>query len=295
MVLARFAPILFVLARRRRAGRASGSRPPGLGTMRTDTPTFVALLIGVIVLVGALTFFPAILLGPVVQSLTTSAVLMRRDVDQLRSWRSSPSPSCFGLVYPLARDRRLAGRLPRQGERLEARAQRQARRLAAARAGLPQAQPGATSSRARRRTATKLQPGGHRVHQPRARTARTPATPSRPTSPDTSRSSGRYDPGLTARRVPVDAVTSSASGVDPQISQANAAIQAHRIAAVRRLPLARVRKLIADHTDGRFLGVLGEPGVNVLELNLALDRLDRHDRHRDPARQSPRASAARAR
>jgi K+-transporting ATPase ATPase C chain len=84
---------------------------------------------------------------------------------------------------------------------------------------------------------------------------------------------GRYDPGLIAPRVPVDAVTSSASGVEPQISEANAAIQAHRIADVRRLPLARVEKLIADHTDGRSLGVLGEPGVNVLELNLALDRL----------------------
>jgi K+-transporting ATPase ATPase C chain len=83
----------------------------------------------------------------------------------------------------------------------------------------------------------------------------------------------RYDRSLTATRVPVDAVTSSASGVDPHISQANAAIQAHRIADVRRVPLARVRKLIADNTDGRFLGVLGEPGVNVLELNLALDRL----------------------
>jgi K+-transporting ATPase ATPase C chain len=83
----------------------------------------------------------------------------------------------------------------------------------------------------------------------------------------------RYDPGLRAASVPVDAVTSSASGVDPQISQANAAIQAHRIATVRRLPLARVRQLIADHTDGRSLGVLGEPGVNVLELNLALDQL----------------------
>ena len=72
MVFARFAPILFVLADRRRARRASGSRRSGLGTMRTDTPTFVVLLIGVIVLVGALTFFPAILLGPIVQSLTTS-------------------------------------------------------------------------------------------------------------------------------------------------------------------------------------------------------------------------------
>jgi potassium-transporting ATPase KdpC subunit len=83
----------------------------------------------------------------------------------------------------------------------------------------------------------------------------------------------RYDAALTAARVPVDAVTSSGSGVDPHISEANAAIQAHRIAGVRHVPLARVRQLIADHTDGRFLGVLGEPGVNVLELNLALDHL----------------------
>jgi K+-transporting ATPase ATPase C chain len=80
-----------------------------------------------------------------------------------------------------------------------------------------------------------------------------------------------YVPGLSARSVPVDAVTSSGSGVDPHISVANAAIQAHRVAAVRHLPLAQVTRLIADHTDGRFLGVLGEPGVNVLELNLALN------------------------
>jgi K+-transporting ATPase ATPase C chain len=82
-----------------------------------------------------------------------------------------------------------------------------------------------------------------------------------------------YDAGLGAARVPVDAVTSSASGVDPDISPANAAIQAHRIAAVRHLPLSRVQQMIAANTDGRFLGVLGEPGVNVLQLNLALDRL----------------------
>jgi K+-transporting ATPase ATPase C chain len=82
----------------------------------------------------------------------------------------------------------------------------------------------------------------------------------------------KYDPGLTAAKVPVDAVTTSASGVDPHISKANAAIQAHRIAAVRNLPLARVNALINDNTDGRFLGVIGEPGVNVLELNLALDK-----------------------
>ena len=82
----------------------------------------------------------------------------------------------------------------------------------------------------------------------------------------------RFTPGLTAGRVPVDAVTSSASGVDPHISAANARIQANRIAAVRKAPLDRVLALIRDHTDGRSLGVLGEPGVNVLALNLALDR-----------------------
>lgn len=80
-----------------------------------------------------------------------------------------------------------------------------------------------------------------------------------------------YDRSLTREQVPVDAVTESASGVDPQISGANALIQAHRIAAVRGLPLRRVEELISEHTEGRFLGVLGEPGVNVLRLNIALE------------------------
>jgi K+-transporting ATPase ATPase C chain len=80
-----------------------------------------------------------------------------------------------------------------------------------------------------------------------------------------------YDRGLTAADVPADAATTSASGVDPHISLANARIQARRVAEVRGLPLARVRALIGEHTDGRFAGVLGEPGVNVLELNIALD------------------------
>jgi K+-transporting ATPase ATPase C chain len=81
----------------------------------------------------------------------------------------------------------------------------------------------------------------------------------------------RYDKGLAAAAVPVDAVTTSASGVDPHISVANAGIQAHRVAAVRGLPLGRVLELVDAHTDGRFL-VFGEAGVNVLGLNLALDR-----------------------
>jgi K+-transporting ATPase ATPase C chain len=80
-----------------------------------------------------------------------------------------------------------------------------------------------------------------------------------------------YDKTLTREGVPVDAVTESASGVDPDISQANARIQAHRVATVRGLTLARVEDLIAADTDGRSLGVLGEPGVNVLELNIDLE------------------------
>jgi potassium-transporting ATPase KdpC subunit len=81
-----------------------------------------------------------------------------------------------------------------------------------------------------------------------------------------------YDPGLSAAEVPVDAVTTSASGVDPHISVANARIQARRVAAFRGLPLSQVLDLVDEHTDGRFLGLFGEPGVNVLQLNLALDQ-----------------------
>jgi len=83
---------------------------------------------------------------------------------------------------------------------------------------------------------------------------------------------GPYNPGLTVRDIPVDAVTASGSGIDPDISKAYAELQSRRIAAVRHLPLASVQKLIDDHVDGRSLGFLGEPGVNVLELNLALDQ-----------------------
>jgi K+-transporting ATPase ATPase C chain len=82
-----------------------------------------------------------------------------------------------------------------------------------------------------------------------------------------------YDPGLTTAKIPVDAINTSGSNLDPEISQANAWIQAHRIAAVRRLSLARVDGLVSMYTDGRGLGFSGEQGVNVLELNLALDRL----------------------
>jgi K+-transporting ATPase ATPase C chain len=83
---------------------------------------------------------------------------------------------------------------------------------------------------------------------------------------------GPYNPGLTIHDIPVDAVTTSGSGIDPEISLAYAQLQAHRIAAVRHLPLSTVQGLISKYTVGRSWGFFGEPGVNVLELNLALDR-----------------------
>jgi K+-transporting ATPase ATPase C chain len=83
---------------------------------------------------------------------------------------------------------------------------------------------------------------------------------------------GPYNPGLAAGDIPVDAVTTSGSGIDPHISPANARLQTARIAEVRGLTLERVEEMIGEATDGRFIGFWGEPGVNVLELNLALDR-----------------------
>jgi K+-transporting ATPase ATPase C chain len=82
-----------------------------------------------------------------------------------------------------------------------------------------------------------------------------------------------YDPGLTTAKIPVDAVSTSGSSLDPEISPANAGIQAHRIAAKRQLSVSVVDGLVSKYTDARGLGFSGEPGVNVLELNLALDRL----------------------
>ena len=83
---------------------------------------------------------------------------------------------------------------------------------------------------------------------------------------------GPYNPGLKIGDIPVDAVTTSGSGIDPDVSPAYAQLQSRRVAAVRHLSLETVQKLIDQATDGRSLGFFGEPGVNVLKLNLALDQ-----------------------
>lgn len=84
---------------------------------------------------------------------------------------------------------------------------------------------------------------------------------------------GPYTPGLTAADLPVDMVTTSGSGIDPDITPANARLQAARVAEVRGLPRDRVLRLVEDRVQGRTLGLLGEDRVNVLLLNLDLDRL----------------------
>jgi K+-transporting ATPase ATPase C chain len=84
---------------------------------------------------------------------------------------------------------------------------------------------------------------------------------------------GPYNPDLTASAIPVDLLTASASGLDPHISVAAAELQAPRIASVRGLSLEDVTSLIDRQTEGRTLGLFGQPRVNVLELNLALQQL----------------------
>ncbi len=182
----------------------------------------------------------------------------------------------LGLALPAGDHRHLPGRLPRQGRRLAGQGRRQGRRLQPDRPGiqgpglLPLAPLGDRILRQRHLLRQRRPEQRRSARRGRAKTSR-PTSARAPYDPNARR---RPKSSLDQRHrqaVPVDAVTQSASGVDPHISQANARIQAHRIAAVRQLPLAQVEDLISAHTDGRSSALLGEPGVNVLELNIALD------------------------
>jgi K+-transporting ATPase ATPase C chain len=100
-----------------------------------------------------------------------------------------------------------------------------------------------------------------------------PNNPKLLTNINTQRAAIAKFDGVSPSQVPPDAVTASASGLDPDISPAYAAIQVNRVAAARHLPVATVQALVSKYTQGRNIGFLGEPRVNVLNLNIALDQL----------------------
>ena len=175
----------------------------------------------------------------------------------------------LGLAYPLAHDRHQPGRLPRAGRRVDDRARRQGRRLAAHRPGLLQGTGSRTSRAGPRRRAT--------------RPAATFFNNQGPNQQDLAdqlkgyvdaylKRERPYTPGLTAADIPSDAATTSASGVDPHISEDNADIQANRVARERGIDRARVLELIDDNASRPLFGLGGEKSINVLELNLDLDR-----------------------
>ena len=179
-----------------------------------------------------------------------------------------------GLAYPLAMTGIAQVIFPYQAQRQPDRARRQGRRLRADRPGIRQRQifpwPAVGDDRAR----------SQRSDQDRAAPYNADNSGGSNLGPSNKALIDRVQGDIDKLKkenpstpVPLDLVTTSASGLDPDISPEAALFQVPRIAKARNLPEDRVRQLVDDNTEGRLLGLLGEPRVNVLQLNLALDRL----------------------
>ena len=290
MMLARYAPILFALAV---AGALAGKRvtPAGLGTMRTDNPTFVVLLIGVIILVGALTLLPRPPARPDRAGPDHAPLLTCAATSSPRPSGSSSSTILLGLVYPLVIEGVSQVTFPgnANGQRVYLHGRLVGSKIIGQAFAEPVLEKNGKARGRRRRVVTEPDPRYFQTRPSATEGGADNAAASTfsnlgPNNKATKEAIEEhikgylelekpYDPGLSPGGVPVDAANSSGSGLDPEISQANARIQAHRVAAVRHLSLGTVDGLIAKYTSDRGLGFSGEPGVNVLELNLELDRL----------------------
>ena len=299
-------PLLAALAV---AGSLAGKRvaPAGPGTFRTDTPTFVVLLLGVIVIVGALTFFPALLLGPIVQGLTPSCSEMRmRDLTASAIAVVVLSRSIFGLAYPLATTG--VARCCSPARPTAARSSAMARSVGSkliAQEFTEEAERGTGKPHASPTRAIPARPSatGYSADVTFFNNLGPNNTELRGCSTTTSRglhgARGSVQPGAERADVPVDAVTTSASGVDPTSRRPTRGSRRTESPRCAASPRAGPR-LVDEHTDGRALGVLGEPGVNVLELNLALDeealvtRAPRSRVHRRDAAAGDRSAASRS-
>jgi len=236
--------------------------PASAGTFRTDGPTFVVLLVGVITLTAGLMIMPALTLAQ-----CGGAAQVTKDL--IRSIGAVIALTVvFGFAYPAVMVGFASAAFPNEagGSLIHRDGKVVGSKLAAQEFKSPRyfhERPSGTAPAYNARATTFLNLG--------------------PTNPDLAKFvhdnakaildlESPYNPSLTIHDIPVDAVVTSGSGIDPDISPANAALQSRRVAAVRALPLATVQKLIDDNTHGRSLGFFGEPGVNVLELNLALDQ-----------------------
>ena len=290
MLAGRFVPLLAVLAV---AGSLAGKRvsPAGLGTLRTDTPTFGFVLVGVVLIVALLTFVPALLLGPVVQGLPTSSSDMRELTPPRR--RRSSSPWSLGLAYPLAMTGFAQVAFPGRadGSMVESGGKVVGSRLIG-------------QDFAKRPRVLPEPPVGHRLRAGARRSSTTRARTSR-SWPASSR--GELDaylarerpftPGLTRRPDPVR------RGDDVGLGHRPAHLRGRRRAsrptasrAERGLPLGACSRWSTTMRAGRSSGSRRPRSVNVLELNLALDRevLDRSILASDARSRLVRASSIRA-